>query len=315
MLVTSILVAIVWFAGTYTSMVDYEIWNGSITDKAKIRVSCTHSYTCNCVTTCNGKKCTTICQTCYEHSNDWDWMVYSTVGEFNINRVDRRGSDAPPRWTQVQKNEPASRPHRYTNYIKAVPDSLFSKRNIDLSQYNIPEYPEVYDYYRYSRVLSVSDVDISFANKLNTVLNTELKILGAKSEVNIIIVFTAAGPEYKYALESAWIGGKKNDVIVVVGTSSPPVIDWVEVITLGLNSGNEYLGVVLGDKLRTTTLDNPDEFAYTIVSTVGEHFDRKPMQDFEYLKDDIEPPTWLLILTIVISLLISGGLTFYFKNN
>lgn len=317
--VTTLLVIMVWLAGQYTSTMDSEIWNGLITEKDKVRVSCSHSYRCNCHTSCTGsgdnRSCTEVCQTCYEHPNDWDWRVYSTVGEFNINRIDRRGSSTPPRWTLVELGEPASIPHRYTNYIKAVPNSLFGKRNVDLSRYNIPEYPKVYDYYRYSRVLNVSTVDLKFINGLNTILNSDLRTLGAKKEVNIIVVFTDSDPSYKYALESAWIGGKKNDVIIIVGSSAPPVIDWVDTITLGMNRGNELLTVILGDKLRELSIDNPNNFAYTITSTIDSHFDRTPMEEFEYLKDDIEPPTWLLIFTIVISLVVSGGLTFYFKTN
>jgi hypothetical protein len=314
---TCVFVAGAWFAGQYGALHDIEIWNGSVTNKDQVYVSCEHSYQCNCITTCSGDPsvCTTICQTCYDHSNDWDWRVYTTVGELNIARIDRRGSDTPPRWSAVQLGEPASLPHDYVNYIKAVPDSLFGKRNLDLTRYTIPSYPQVYDYYRYNRVLNGGAVDGTFVSDLNTKLNAELKTLGGAKEVNIIVVFTKSDPSYAYALESSWIGGKKNDVIVVVGAPSPPEIEWVDVITLGLNSGNELLGITLSDTLTGMTLDNADEFGYNIVSAVGEHFDRKAMKDFEYLKDDIEPPTWLLILIIVISLLLSGGLTIYFKNN
>lgn len=313
---TCIFVAGAWYAGQFGALHDTEVWNGSVVDKDQVKVSCEHSYTCNCITTCSGDPptCTTICQTCYEHSYDWDWRVYTTVGELNIARIDRRGTDRPPRWSAVKLGEPASLPHSYTNYIKAVPDSLFGKRNVDLTRYNIPSYPQVYDYYRYNRVLSVTAVDTTFTGELNTKLNTELKTLGAKKEVNLIVVFTDSDPSYAYALESSWIGGKKNDVIVVVGVADTGV-EWADVITLGMNSGNELLGITLSDALTGMTLDNAGDFGYTIVSTVEEHFDRKPMRDFEYLKDDIQPPTWLLILIIVVSLLLSAGLTIHFKNN
>jgi len=39
------------------------------------------------------------------------------------------------------------------------------------------------------------------------------------------------------------------------------------------------------------------------------------MKDYEYLKDDIQPPTWVIILAIIIAFGMSIGLTFYFHRN
>src|SRR4051812_22989724 len=57
---------------------DEEVWNGHVTSKEQVRVSCSHSYSCNCRQSCTssgkgGQSCTTVCDTCYEHSNDYDW--------------------------------------------------------------------------------------------------------------------------------------------------------------------------------------------------------------------------------------------------
>ncbi len=91
-----LLVTAVWQAGRYGQMADVEIWNGEVTKKQRTLVSCSHSYQCNCRQTCSGsgsnQSCTQICDTCYEHSNDWDWDVSSTAGNFTIDRIDRQGS-------------------------------------------------------------------------------------------------------------------------------------------------------------------------------------------------------------------------------
>lgn len=320
MVATSLLVTIVWALSTFRATSDVEIWNGVITDKAKVYVSCSHSYDCFCYTTCSGsgenETCTEYCQTCYDHDNDWDWRVKSTVKNFNISRIDSRGSNEPPRWTDVIVGESASSTNSYTNYIKAAPDSLFGSIKSMSSEFDdiIPVYPAVYDYYRINRVLNVSGVSSEYSTRLNTLLSTELELLGPAKEVNIIVVFTdVPNSSYKYALERSWMGGKKNDVIVVIGTVTPPAIDWVETITLGLNSGNEMLGVVLHDEIMKLELDDPSKLAYSITQNVGEHFSRKPMKDFEYLKDDIQPATWVLVLAMILSLLSNIGLTIYFK--
>lgn len=67
---------------TYYGMIDTQILSGRVTDKIKESVSCEHSYSCNCIRTCNGKSCSTHCSTCYEHSNDYDYNIHSTIGTF-----------------------------------------------------------------------------------------------------------------------------------------------------------------------------------------------------------------------------------------
>jgi hypothetical protein len=311
----------VWGLSRMAPMRDYEIWNGAVTDKKQVKVSCSHSYPCNCRPQCSGigenRMCYTVCDICYSHSNDWDWRVYTTVGSLNIARVDSRGSNEPKRWTQVKIGEPASVPYSYTNYIKAAPDTLFTSAG-DYPQFNdlLPEYPEVYDYYRYNRVLNMGAVSSGFASELNKSLNDQLKTLGHKKEVNIIVVLVNTNdPTYRYALENKWVGGKKNDVIIVIGVTSPPSIDWADVITYALNYGNEHLQVVLRDRIKKLSLDSPEDLSYTVASTIDEHFNRTPMEEFEYLKNEVDPPTWLLLITAVVSIIVSFFLTIYFRDN
>lgn len=319
--ITSTLTAFVWATGHYFSVSDYEIWNGYVTGKEKVYVSCSHSYPCNCRTQCSGvgdnRSCWTVCDTCYSHSNDWDWRVYTTLGRLNISRIDSRGSQEPPRWTQVVKGEPASSVNLFTNYVKASPDTLF-KRNEDYSQFDdiLPEYPKVYDYYRYQRVLNHSGVSLAYVKQLNDILNMDLRKMGSEKEVNIIVVFANTDdPSYRYALESKWLGGKKNDVVIIVGVTDAPNVAWTDVMTFGLNSGNEYLRTVINDRLNKITLDNPTTFRDIIVPAIREHFKRKSMEDFEYLKDQFDPPAWAWTAAIILSLIASIGLTIYFKDN
>jgi len=53
---------------------------------------------------------------------------------------------------------------------------------------------------------------------LNDSISGNLRTLGRKKQVNVIVVLTEIDdPSYKYSLEAKWLGGNKNDVIIVMG--------------------------------------------------------------------------------------------------
>ncbi len=126
--VVSVLICACWFTGMYNATADKEYLNGSVTGKKMVEVSCEHSYDCNCFETCSGtgssRSCSTTCSTCYDHNEDYDWRVNTSVGNFNVSRTDSQGKKQPKDWTKMLKGQPAAMTHDYTNYIKAVPESL-----------------------------------------------------------------------------------------------------------------------------------------------------------------------------------------------
>ena len=190
----------VWQLGKNYMTTDVEIWNGQVTGKEKEWVSCEHSYSCNCRSNGNGG---TTCDICHEHSNDWDWNVESTAGDFTIDRVDRRGSKEPPRWTAVAPGQPVAQAKSFTNYVKAVPHSLFNTNQQALGKYGaeVPPYPsDVYDYHYINRILSVG-VSIPDVTTWNHNLALMLRTPGPSKQVNVIIVVTKnADPTFEYAL-------------------------------------------------------------------------------------------------------------------
>ena len=145
-------------------------------------------------------------------------------------------------------------------------------------------------------------------------LANKLKSIGPIKQANVILIVTNINdPNYRYAVEESWLGGKKNDIIVLVGESNGTIV-WSDVITLGGNSGNELTTVKIKQELLNNRLDI--SIIDKVSDLVMKHFDRKPMKDFEYLKDQIEPPTWVTILCYFISVFLGWGLTYCnIKNN
>lgn len=308
--------AIVYFTGIASQVVDYEVWNGQVTAKRSEHVPCSHSYECNCRTVYSGtgkdRRSSRECDTCYEHAYDVDWNVYTNVGNLTISRVDRRGTTEPPRWTAVKIGEPASIDHMFVNYIKAVPDTLnISTFNPTLSS-KVPSYPgNVYDYYRYNPVVTIG-VNLPDRKQWQADMNTMMMELGPKRQANVIPVFVNSHDQNMiHAIESKWVGGKKNDIIVAIGTTSYPKIDWVAVSSW---SKSEQFKVELRDAiLAMGSIDRP-----AIVQAIREHtmksFKRRPMADFEYLKYEVEPPTWALILAVFLSIVTAVGTSIWFHR-
>lgn len=318
-IIAVLVTAIVYYAGTSIGYRDTELLSGYVKEKSQEWTSCEHSYSCNCrsVTSCSGsgksRSCSTsrVCDTCYEHSNDWDWVVKSTVGNFYISRVDRRGTVEPPRFTKVVIGEPAVREHGYENYIKAAPDSLFyhDEKLLEFYKMKIPRYPEPYDYYNINRVLNYTGADVG---NWNGIISEALKTMGASKQVNIVVVLTTEPLNFSDALIYSWKGGKKNDVIMVYGLEGNTV-SWFQSYSLGNGIGNQELHVTLRNEAIGKNIS--DALLVGQIKTIDKMFNRTSMEQFEYLKDQVEPPVWVIVLSLIFGLGTSIGLAYYFTRN
>lgn len=306
-----VIVLIGWYAGKYVQAMDVQVLNGQVQGKYSERVSCSHSYSCNCVESCSGsgqnRSCSTTCQTCYDHPYDVDWNLKTSVGELEINRVDRQGTVEPPRYTKAAAGDPVAKTEAYLNYIKAAPSSLFNslsdKTALSLYGDKVPEYPrEVYDYHYLDRVLSVG-VPVPELPAWNLELANRLRTLGVAKEVNTVVLFTKeANPQFATAVHAKWLGGKKNDVIVVVGTPKFPEIAWVRVLSW---TDREVFKVQLRDALFDLKTVDRNTLLGTVTTHIEKGFKRRPMADFAYLDEEVEPPGWLLAVLFVVSAAVS----------
>jgi len=324
--IVSILTTGVFQLGKYGQTIDTEVWNGQITAKKRHHDKYVESYECNCTTySCGTSKspqtCET-CSTCYRDHFTVEWYANSTVGKIRFDYFDRTSrsvylSPDPSSFKRCKVGQPAALEKTYTNYVQAVPQSLFHDDSTQADQFvgKIPAYPRVYDFYRINRVINV-DSKVSAANvkKINDDLNIALKTLGATKQANIVVVLTEIDdPSYRYAIENAWLGGEKNDIVIMVGLDDDN-ITWVDIMTWALNSGNELFHVTLRDGiLKTKTLD-PATFTPLVVQTIGKLYDRPHMKEYEYLADEIDPPTWVFIVAWIISIFGSIGLTLIFRR-
>lgn len=314
LIVPIVVVALVWNTSRYSTMADTEVLNGKVTGKEQKWVSCSHSYSCNCRTVTSGsgnnQTTSTVCDTCYEHFNDWNWDVHSTVGDFTIDRVDRRGSEEPSRWSIVAKDQPVALDHDYVNYIRAAPDSLLRYTRAKFYKGPIPAYPSIYDYHRIDRVQSVGQ-PIPNLGVWNEILSRSLNDLGGAKQVNINLILTSKKPIFADALRASWLGGKKNDVTVIIGTTYP-TIRWVRVFSW---AKQDIINIALRNELMESKQLDPQATVEIITKNITEYYQRRPMADFEYLADEAVPATWVLILALLLSVGASVGLGIFFHRN
>ena len=302
----------------FHNRMDMEVWNGEITKKVSEHVSCEHSYSCNCRSDKDGK---TTCDTCYEHDYDVNWELENTAGDdIKIRRVDRQGMIPPPRWLSAQVGDAVAQTHRFVNYVMGAKDSLFNTKEQKtlIAQYKsmIPDYPDdVFDYYKINRVLTVGNIQMDDLKRSawNQQLSLMLRPLGPRKQVNVIIVLTTVqDPNFANALRAAWLGGKKNDVVVVVGSSTYPKVDWTRVFSW---SDNEAFKIGLADAIQDKGALDPVDTTTLIGGWVNRDFSRKHMKGFSYLAWESAPSMGACVLIAIASFLSILGVTYMFLNN
>jgi hypothetical protein len=299
----------------YRDAADIEVWNGRIAAKSRDVVSCAHAYPCNCHPVSCGKNCTSVhCDICHLHAYDVDWDVRTSNGEgVEIDRVsgDLQGTTEPPRWTSVKIGEPTSLTHSYQNYVKAAPDSIFRGQGEDPKE-QTPGYPSgVYDYYRLDHLVQFG-LSVPDAKEWNEGLAQIDADLGKAKQVNVVLVLAAGKPHSWFrVLERRWIGGKKNDAVVVVGTEGT-TIQWAEVMAW---TDHAYYKVKLRDELLAIGKLDRQKMLDAIAQTTAKEYVRKPMEDFAYLRASVTPTRGEFITAFVLSVLLSVGLAWFFEEN
>jgi hypothetical protein len=303
-----------------------QVFNGEVTSKAREVVPCRHSYSCHCHEVCSGsgkdRTCHTECDTCYTHDShstwrgtDIVWAVYSNLRtRIEIDTLDSKGTQEPPRWTQVVIGEPYSNRGSYNNLLKGNSDSLFVKKGF-VDKYNqfLPAYPlGIYDYYRINRI--VSEVPIQNAPEWEKQLSIANSKLGPAKQCNVVLVFmNNRPPEYYYALKEYWEGANKNDV-VVVSSVKDGIIVWAEVMSL---SSNAMIGVSLRDEMvgKNITTIKPEEFMAIVSDNVVKNYKRRSMKEFEYLKLNNVMSGSQMMWICIFSLVLSIGISVFFVEN
>lgn len=317
--ITAVVITLTLIIGDYKSSSDTEIFHGYVISKSRTQDYFQTSYDCNCVCVSRDKQgyCTgESCDTCYKDHYTVDWELQTSLGGYRIDYIDKESKSTwntpdPNEYTAAYELQPFSRSYSYTNYFLLYKESLFNN-NPNLIKYSSAlsnaTYPEVYGY----------AVDLVFKGAVpgidtrvyNDLIRDYLREAGVKKQVNIILYFTSVDDQaFRYALEAKWNGGRKNDVIIVVGADSNTKPVWADVITLGKNSSNEMLQVALREDLIHADLLNPKTTTDLIFKNIDQYYHRKSMSEFKYMEAARQTPIEVIMWVIGLTLIMNIGFT------
>jgi hypothetical protein len=197
---------------------------------------------------------------------------------------------------------PATTSMRFENRVKAAP-SVFSYVKVPEGAGTLP-YPANHDWAKSDRLLGTA-VDIGIREW--DVLNSEL---GPRSFVNLIAVGFGpdASSEMGQLQEAAWVGGKKNDVVVCYGGGTRQKPSW----TYCFGWTEEE---IVKRNMESMFLAGPID--QSIVPKVKEemlvNYQIKDWSKFDYIT--IEPPGWSIAVLIAIMALAQAAFWWWALNN
>jgi hypothetical protein len=312
--------------GSATS--DTEIWSGAVTSKDRVHGTYEKPYDCRCrpETSCRGsgkdRSCSTSqkCDTCYETRYTVKWSCNTTIGGYTIDSEDSTwrtvySKPDPARYSVINVGDPVSKTSSYTNYVQAVPESLFKPGSESLrAKYAkmTPVYPDkIYDIYKIDRFVQVGFA-FTDAPAWNLDISNMLRTLGPKKQANVIVVVAkTADANYMYAIRDAWEGANKNDVVLLIGSEDGQKIAWVDVISW---TKREIFKVQLRDEVLALGTIDRTKIMPIVQRQIETNFERRRMREFEYLSNEIDPPTWLLGLIGVVLVVGYGGGALYLNR-
>lgn len=315
--------------GSFISRIEYyEDWDEE--------VSCRHSYDCNCSTDDEGNE---DCETCYEHAYDVDyhspyWQLITTTGETigisetEYNRLakiflnqkfqelnrDYHSNDGDKyfcTWTGDSiKSIPVTTTHYYENKVKVADQSVFHFQKVDTSdirRFRLKDYPAIVGYNQ-DALMGDYSADAKIANKKFNYING---LLGGKKQVRIfVLVFQNQPIEAALYQEWYWSGANMNEFIVCIGTDYLRNVKWCYPISWTpaekLKSDVKQF-VIAQNKLDLCKL------ADYMQEQVNKQFVRKDFKEFDYLT--VEPPTWAIVLTYILTFFINAGLSGWIIKN
>lgn len=284
-----------------------QILSGKITSKYRDDVSCEHSYSCSCNS--DGE-----CDTCYEHTNDYDWVLETNIKnkKIIIDRVDQRGTKEPPRFSNAFIGESAFIEDKYFNYFK------MSKRNtihseasssvsnsIEAVNFN---YPSVYDYYKINRVIS-DGASLPIDNKN---IGNMLSSINPQKQVNLIIIVTSKDKDidnYMISVREKFYGGEKNDIFIIIQSEAGKILN----SRVFSRSSNKILDEKLEFFIKKIDEFNDESFQSGVKDIITENFVRENYEQYAYLSNEISfGVKYIVIYVAFISLLI---LTMILESN
>lgn len=301
---------------------DTETWSGEVTGATFYPYWMEYYTTTTTSTDADGNTTTTVHHHWVPHPEEWE--VDTNIGSFNISQTkynELRGKfggrqdthrayksnfhHGDPNIYQLVNTtswiEPVTQPRHFTNRVKAAPTTFSYPKVTDTRVF---EYPENEDRFVSDRLLGTANV----INKREfDLLNSRL---GPTKKVNIIMVGYPAGVgmDVAFQQEAKWIGGKKNDLVICFGGTTPSKPEWVKVFGWSESyEAKNNIETIVG----TNGVSN--KVLPLIEKEIMSNYTKKDWKKFDYIS--VPTPFWVYPSVILTMIATQIGLWLFFLNN
>ncbi|NPV13154.1 MAG: hypothetical protein HPY57_15410 [Ignavibacteria bacterium] len=236
----------------------------------------------------------------HENYDPNDKCVNSSGTKFSGKNVGKYSYTWETRWDgNYLTSVPLTTEHSYINKIKASDYTVFNYIKIsedEADSLNLYDYPDMINNFSYPSVLGYN------SNKINNEFHRINGHLGYKKQVRIwVLVHNTTDSEIGYKQECYWVGGNKNELVINIGVQGKDikwchVFSWTNISSLK----NDIKQFVLNQKVLN---DNTFmQIADYIHNETEKRFERLEFSQFDYLS--IEPPTWTIIVSYIITIIV-----------
>jgi hypothetical protein len=181
----------------------------------------------------------------------------------------------------------------FRNRVKASP-SLYTYAPVPKDAKVFP-YPQNNDPFKSERLLGTAFQTITLKD-----FDILCGKLGPIKKVNIIMIgFGDMDSEISHLQEAAWVGGKKNDLVICYGGSDPLKPAWA--YCFGWTEST-----LVKANLQTIILQNPidNSIIPKLYTEIGKNYKIKDWDKFSYLQ--VDPPPWSYWVYVLAMILVQG---------
>jgi len=246
-----------------------------------------------------------------ENYDPSDNCAYSSGTKFSGKDVGEYSYEWRTNWNgDFFTSVPLTTEHSYVNKIKSSDYTVFHYIKIsdeEADSLKLFDYPELDNSFTYPTILGYD----------NPAINTEFHRinghLGSTKQLRVwVLVHNTTDSEIGYKQESYWVGGNKNELVINIGVQGSDikwchVFSWSNITSLK-DDIKQY--VLKQGKLNNSTFMNIGEYVHL---ECEKRFERLEFKQFDYLS--VEPPTWTIILTYIIVIIICGFISFGVISN
>lgn len=145
-------------------------------------------------------------------------------------------------------------------------------------------------------------------DELNTFLGDGLRKLGPLKKVNVRVILHNKGSYYGEVVKAKTLGGKINEVTVLIGLDKDGVIQNASSFSW---SKNDTENITIRNNILDVKVYNAVAIAQAILDPIAKYHEYRDIEEFQYLSDEHQPiPTWALVLLICFGVMFPFGYSY-----